>query len=70
MRFRVRYSFWNVFLVVLGVVIVIACFAFLSYALFPNEQAMHEINKVPGKTYLLKYGTGFIFMVIFFLLYH
>ena len=66
MRFRVRYSFWNVFLVVLGVVIVIACFAFLSYALFPNEQAMHEINKVPGKTYLLKYGTGFIFMVIFF----
>jgi len=66
MRFRVRYSFWNVFLVVLGVVILAACFAFLSYALFPNEEAMHEINKVPGRTYLLQYGTGFIFIVIFF----
>ena len=66
MRFRVRYSFWNVFLVVLSVVILIACFAFLSYALFPNEQAMHELNRASGKTYLLKYGTGFIFMVIFF----
>jgi two-component system LytT family sensor kinase len=66
MRFRVRYSFWNVFLVVLGVVILAACFAFLSYALFPNEEAMHEINKVPGRTYLLQYSTGFIFIVIFF----
>ena len=66
MRFRVRYSFWNVFLVVLGVVILIACFAFLSYALFPNEQAVHEINKVSVRSYLLKYGSGFIFMVLFF----
>ena len=66
MRFKVRYSFWNVFLVVLSVVILIACFAFLSYALFPNEQARHEINRISGKTYLLKYGTGFIFMVLFF----
>ena len=66
MRFRVRYRFWNVFLVVLAVVILIACFAFLSYALFPNEQAMHELNKVPGRTYLLRYGLSFIFIVIFF----
>jgi two-component system, LytTR family, sensor kinase len=66
MRFRVRYSLWNVFLVALGVVIFVACFAFLSYALFPNKQAIHEINKVPGRIYLLKYGTGFIFMVLFF----
>ncbi|HEY5967391.1 MAG TPA: histidine kinase [Chitinophagaceae bacterium] len=66
MRFKVRHSFWNVFLVLLGVVILIACFAFLSYALFPNEQARHEINSVSGKSYLLKYGKDFIFMVIFF----
>ena len=66
MRFRARYSFWNVFLVVLGVVILIACFAFLSYALFPNEQAVQEINKVSVRSYLLKYGSGFIFMVLFF----
>jgi len=65
MKFRVRYRFWNVFLIVLAVVICIACFAFLSYALFPNEQAMHELNKVPGRTYLLKYGMGFIYIVIF-----
>ncbi|HKC37156.1 MAG TPA: histidine kinase [Chitinophagaceae bacterium] len=65
MKFRVRYRFWNVFLTVLAVVILIACFAFLSYALFPNEQAMHELNKVPGRTYLLRYGMGFIFIVIF-----
>ncbi len=66
MRFRVRYSFLNVFLVLLGVVILAACFAFLSYALFPNEEAMHEINKVSGRSYLLRYGTGFIFIVLFF----
>ena len=66
MRFRVRYSFWNIFLVVLSMVILAACFAFISYALFPNEQAVHEINRMSSKTYLFKYGSGFIFIVLFF----
>ena len=66
MRFRVRYRFWNVFLVVLGVVILLACFAFLSYHLFPNKEAMQEMNKLSTKTYLLKYGSAFIFIVLFF----
>jgi len=66
MRFRVRYSFWNVFLVVLGLLILAACFAFLSYALFPNEKAVDEINRMSGKTHFFKYGAGFIFTVLFF----
>ena len=70
MRFRVRYSFWNVFLVVLGVVILIACFAFLSYALFPNEQAMHEINQGVRQNLFTQVWHGFYIHGYIFLLYH
>jgi len=66
MRFKVRYRFWSVFLVVLAVVIFLGCIAFISYALFPNEAAMKEISSVPTRTYVLRYGFGFLYLVLFF----
>jgi LytS/YehU family sensor histidine kinase len=66
MRFKTRYRFWTVFLVVLAVFILFGCLILISYALFPNEAAMKEVNSVPGHIYALRYGSGFLFMVLFF----
>jgi len=66
MRFKVRYSFGSVFLVVLAAVILLGCMAFISYALFPNEAAMREISSVPTKTYVLRYGLGILYVILFF----
>jgi len=40
--------------------------AFISYALFPNEAAMREISSVPTRTYVLRYGFGILYVVLFF----
>ena len=68
MRFKTRYRFWNVFLVVLAVVILLGCMAFISYALFPNEAAMREISSVPTRTYVIRYGEAFYSWFCFFIL--
>jgi two-component system, LytTR family, sensor kinase len=65
MRFKTRYRFWHVLLVVLGVFILLGCLIMISYALFPNEEAMRKVNSVPGHIYALKYSFGFFFMVMF-----
>lgn len=69
MRFKTRYRFWNVVWVVLALVIFFACIAFITYALFPNQEAMNEIKKahsVPTHVYMLKYGMGILFIIFFF----
>ena len=66
MRFKTRYRFWHVILVVIAVFILLGCLIMISYALYPNEAAMRQINSVPGHIYALKYGFGFVFMVLFF----
>lgn len=69
MRFKTRYRFWNVVWVVLALVIFLACIAFITYALFPNKEAMNEITKahsVPPYVYMLKYGMGILFIIFFF----
>ena len=66
MRFKTRFRLWNVFWVVLAVFILFGCLILISYALFPNEAAMREVNSVPAHIYALRYGTGFLFMVLFF----
>ena len=66
MRFKVRYRFWNVFLVVLSLVIFFGCIAFISYALFPNKAAMRELSSVPPRTYVIRYAINFLFIVLFF----
>lgn len=65
-RFKTRFSFWNVFLIVLAFFLLIGCLVFISYALYPNEAARREISSKPGHTYLVRYGSFFIFMVLFF----
>src|SRR4249920_778234 len=65
MRFKTRYRFWHVVLVVLSFFILMGCLVMIGLALYPNEKAMREINSVPGHIYALKYGFGFFFMVMF-----
>jgi len=66
MRFKTRFSFWNVFFVVLAFFILIGCLIFISYSLYPNEAAKREISSHPGHTYAIRYGSFFLFMVLFF----
>jgi len=66
MRFKTRYRFWHVVLVVIGVCILIGCLIMISYALYPNEAAMREVSSVPAHIYAIKYSFGFLFMVFFF----
>ena len=66
MRFKTRFSFWNVFFVVLAFFILIGCLVFISYSLYPNEAAKREISSRPAHTYAARYGSFFIYMVLFF----
>ena len=66
MRFKTRYRFWNVAWVVLGLHILFGCLILVSYALYPNEAAKKEISSVPAKVYILRYGLGFLFAILFF----
>ena len=67
MRFKTRYRFWSVFLVMLAVFLCIGCLVFIAYALFPNEEAKNEIMKhtEPATVYMIRYGIGFLFLVVF-----
>jgi sensor histidine kinase YesM len=68
MRFKTRYRFWTIFFVLLGIFIFLGCIAFLSYLLFPNEQAKREMTSMhtaATSKYAIKYGIGFLFMVVF-----
>ena len=66
MRFKIRYRFWNVFLVVLAVLILFVCLAIISHILFPNREATKEISSVPTRTYIIRFGSNFMFTVFFF----
>lgn len=66
MRFKTRFTFWNVFFVVLAFFILIGCLVIISYSLYPNEAAKREIRSRPGHTYAIRYGLFFLYMVIFF----
>src|SRR6185503_20725930 len=68
MRFKTRYRFWNVFLVVLAVFIFMGCIIFITYALFPSDEAKNEMMKHadPAWIYAVRYGIGFLFIVSFF----
>jgi sensor histidine kinase YesM len=66
MRFKTRYSFWNVFFIVLAFFILIGCLVFISYSLYPNEAAKREISAIAGHTYAIRYGLFFLYMVLFF----
>ena len=67
MRFKTRYRFWNVVLWVFTVFLFIGCMIFITYALFPNEEAKNEVMKhvEPTWIYMIRYGTGFFFIVVF-----
>ena len=66
MRFKTKYRFWTVFLVLLVVFILLGCVIIISNALYPNEAAMRELGSVPAHTYVIRYTEGFLFMVVFF----
>src|SRR6186997_117634 len=66
MRFKIRYRFWNVFFVVLAVLILFVCLAVISHVLFPNKEATKEISSVPTRTYIIRFGSNFMFTVFFF----
>ncbi len=66
MRFKTKYRFWAVFLVLLVVFILLGCVIIISNALYPNEAAMRELGSVPAHTYVIRYTEGFLFMVVFF----
>lgn len=66
LRFKTRFGFWNVFFVALAFFILIGCLVFISYSLYPNEAAKREISSKPGHLYAVRYGSFFIFMVLFF----
>jgi len=66
MRFKTKYRFWTVFLVLLVVFILLGCVIIISNALYPNEAAMRELSSVPAHTYVIRYTEGFLFMVVFF----
>lgn len=66
MRFKTRYRFWTIFFVVLGIFVFLGCIAFLSYLLFPNEQAKKEMTNMHGianSKYAIRYCIGFLFLV-------
>jgi len=67
MRFKTRYRFWNVALWVFATFLFIGCMVFITYALFPNEEAKNEIVKhaEPAWVYTARYGSGFLFIVVF-----
>src|SRR4030095_12271622 len=68
MRFKTRYRFWTIFFVVLGIFILLGCIAYLSYLLFPNEEAKKEMTNMHGiatSIYAIRYGIGFLFIVAF-----
>jgi sensor histidine kinase YesM len=69
MRFKTRFPFWTTVLVVLAVFLFLGCIIFITYALFPNEEAKREMTSMHGvaaSTYMLRYGLGFLFIVLFF----
>jgi len=68
MRFKTRYRFWTIFFVVLGIFIFMGCLVYLSYLLFPNEEAKKEMTNMHGiatSIYAIRYGIGFLFIVVF-----
>ena len=67
MRFKTRYRIWNVALWVFTVFLFIGCMIFITYALFPNEEAKSQLTKhmEPTWVYVTRYGTGFLFIVVF-----
>ncbi len=65
MRFKTRYRFWNVVLIVLAIYILFGCLIFISYALYPNEEAKKELGSVRGYTHLLRFGSEFLYTVLF-----
>jgi len=66
MRFKIRYSFWSVSLVVLAFVIFFGCMDFIRNALYPNEAAVREMSSVPTRTYVFRYIFGILYVILFF----
>jgi len=66
MRFKTRYRFWTVVWIVIAVYLMIGCLIFISYSLFPNEEARKQLSSIPAHIQALQYGLGFLFTVLFF----